>query len=406
MTVYSIGQTIPWQLQFYNQQSGALTDPSAVSMSISYGDSIPDGSQAISGGGPFAYSGASVSTSGQIWRVTTGVYQLDWIVPTGIVSGVYIANWLATYGPNGDVFPAFDNQTIASAYGLGSVPAPVVDVGYWTGQIANPDGTMIPLGQVDANGIGWQLLKVQGWDSPPTSGQVVQRSNDHGGFATPQFYGARQITATIQATAPTQVLRDFARTLLQRAVPVNRLATFTYNEPTPKSAQVRRSGAVTETYPTLMDVVFTVGLVAPDPRKYGAARNALANGRPVVNGITTPLTPPVVMPPNAPPATVAVTNAGNFETRPVITLAGPISAPAAVNLSTGQTVSWTNLVMAAGDVMTIDMDAKQGILNGQLVAADFSSAWWVLPPGPSTVSMGGSPASGSWMNVAWSDAYM
>lgn len=406
MTVYTIGQNIGWQLQFYNQQTGILTDPSSVSMSISYGDSIPDGSAAISGGGPFTYSGASVSTSGQIWRVSTGIYQLDWTVPAGIASGVYVANWTAVYGPNADTFLAYDNQTIASAYGLGSVPPPVVDVGFWTGSIANPDGITIPFGQVDANGIGWILQQVTGMDSPPTSGQVVQRSNDHGGFATPQFYAPRQITLTVTARCNTQVTRDLARTLMQRAVPVNSLAAFTYGEPTPKTCQVRRSGAVQETYPTLQDVVFTVGLVAPDPRKYGANHNALANGRPVVNGITTPLTPPVAMPANAPPASVGVSNAGNFETRPTITLAGPISAPAVANLTTGQTVSWSNVVMAAGDVMTISMDAKQGYLNGALVPADFTSAWWVMPPGASTITMGGSPGSGSWMNVAWSDAYM
>lgn len=406
MSVYSIGQTISWQLQFYNEQSGALDDPSAVSMSISYGDAIPDGSAAISGGGgPFTYQGASVSTSGQIWRVTTGVYQLDWVVPAGIASGVYVANWLSTYGPNADVFPAFDNQTVASTYGLGSVPPPIVDTGFWTGQITGPDGTVIPLGQVDQYGIGWQLLKVTGMDGAPTSGQVVQRSGDHGGYATPQYYAPRTPTWTVMASAPTQVLRDQARAMLQRAVAVDQLATFLYNEPVPKTIYARRSGALAESYPTLMDVVFTIGLSCPDPRKYGASHNALANGRPVVNGITTPLTTPVAMPSNAPASSVAVTNGGNFETRPIITLAGPISAPAVTNLTSGRTVSWSNVIMAAGDVMTIDMDAKQGLLNGALVAADFSSAWWMLAPGVSTVTMGGSPGSGSWMNVAWSDAY-
>ena len=57
----------------------------------------------------------------------------------------------------------------------------------------------------------------------------------------PQYYAARAITLTVTASAPTQALRDLARALLQHAVPISDLAVFTYNEPVPKQAAVRRS---------------------------------------------------------------------------------------------------------------------------------------------------------------------
>ena len=54
---------------------------------------------------------------------------------------------------------------------------------------------------------------------------------------------------------------------MQQVVPVSDLGTFSYDEPVPKVAYVRRnaSAGVTETCPTLCDVVFTVPLVSPGP---------------------------------------------------------------------------------------------------------------------------------------------
>ena len=101
-------------------------------------------------------------------------------------------------------------------------------------------------------------------------GGVIPKSGDHGAWASPQYYAARTLTLTATASAQSQALRDVARAQLQQAVPVSDLATLRYDEPIPKVAYVRRSGQVTEAYPTACDVTFTIGLVAPDMRKYAA----------------------------------------------------------------------------------------------------------------------------------------
>lgn len=59
---------------------------------------------------------------------------------------------------------------------------------------------------MDGDGVAWLLLKVDGMDSAPTVGQVLQRAGDHGGHPAPQFYGPRVITLTVQASEPTQAL--------------------------------------------------------------------------------------------------------------------------------------------------------------------------------------------------------
>lgn len=290
------------------------------------------------------------------------------------------------------------------------MPAPP-ETGYWTGGIiyAPSWGGLIDLelGAQDANGTNWVIISVQGMDGAPTSGGVVQRAGDHGAYAPPAYYAGRPITVTVQATAPSQALRDVARAVLAQAVPVSDLATLRIDEPIPKQLLVRRSGPLTETYPTLTDVVFTIGLMAPDPRKYSTLLQTVtvAQGSPAA-GLAPPLTPPLTLPAGAPPMSATITNNGSFETRPSITISGPISGPAVVNQTTGQTVSFSGLVLASTDSLVVDLLNQRATLNGVFRTADLASSWWVVQPGASTVQVTGTAGAGAQMTVTWRDAWI
>jgi Phage tail protein len=291
------------------------------------------------------------------------------------------------------------------------------DFGYWTGSLSyqpswSSSGFTIPFGSLDANNVAWVLQGVTGWDSPPVAvGAVIQRSADHGGWPTAQFYGPRIITLTVWASAPSQALRDQARLSLQQAVPFSDLATFTYDEPVPKLAYVRRNAASTigETYPTTCDVIFSIPLVAPDPRKY-AVNPVTTTSLTVVNTspLALPFTLPVTFPPVVPlgSAGVLAVNSGNFETRPVITVTGPITNPAVTNGSTGQVVSFTGLTLTASEQLVLYTDLRQAYIGGQFYPADSSSAWFVLEPGSTLVSLSGTAANGSVMSLTYSSAYI
>lgn len=281
----------------------------------------------------------------------------------------------------------------------------ITDIGYWTGSLTY-GSVQVGLGAVDANGTAWALLGVVGMDDAPTDGQVIQKSGDHGGYPTPQFYAARPISLKVRASAVSQQARDAARALMQQVVPVSDLATFVYNEPVPKTLLVRRSGGVKETYPTLLDVEFTVGLIAPDPRKYGAATSVTVIANSQTLGITPPVTPPITLPAQAPPGAATVTNGGNFETRPQILITGPITAPGIYNQTTGQTIGFSTLTMGAADRLTIDLLAKVAYLNGGQIPADLWSSWWVLQPGTSQVILQGAGGAGAQMTISFNDAWM
>lgn len=295
------------------------------------------------------------------------------------------------------------------------------DTGFWSGSLSYSPayaaaGLTVSIGTgPDANGTSWIWQSIDGWDSPDVAGQVIQRSADHGGWPASQFLAPRVLTVTVMASAQTQALRDVARAQFQQALAVgitpNDLTTLVYNEPVPKTALCRRSGKVTEAKPTLTDVVFTANLVCPDPRKYGARANtavayaAVSGGG---GGMTVPFTIPVTLDPGAPPGVMTVTNAGNFETRPVLTLKGPLAAPAVTNATYGLTISFSQMTLGPSDVLTVDTDTRACYLNGAYCNADLSSAWWVLQPGPNELLLTASDygSGGAYLEASWQDAYL
>ena len=235
----------PYLLSFaaYSFEGGDPVDPVGLSLDITYGgyvQLVPDYA------GPFVYQNADPTQAGPnvLWRTDVGQYTFQWQVPASIPAGVYTANWTWTYGD--DTFLAAENFTVPEGGPFGVVPP--VDVGFWTGSLSYQPAWasapfVIPFGGVDANGVAWILLSVTGWDGPPTVGQIVQRSADHGGWPSAQYYGPRLITLDVLISAPDQASRDVAKQQLIQACPVSDLATFTYNEPVPKLAYVRQNGS-------------------------------------------------------------------------------------------------------------------------------------------------------------------
>jgi hypothetical protein len=417
----------PWQLNlvFLNEENGVPADPAEVTLDITYGNAVgfvPD----VAGGGPFTYTGASSPAANTIWRTGTGRYSFLWAIPSSASAGLYVANWTCQF--QGDDFLGEENFIVA-----GSLPVavPAGDLGYWTGQLAYTPSAGTPaapviinFGQVDSHGIAWLWQKIDGWDTPDVQGSgVIPRSGDHGAWAAPQYYAARTMTLTVMASAPTQALRDLARTILQAAVPVSDLAVLTYDEPVPKQAAVRRSGKVTEAYPTLADVVFTVGLVAPDPRKYGTAQRSLTIALAPPNaggGLRVPFTLPVTLQAAAPPSEAVAVNAGNFAAPLVAVITGPVTSPALTNLTTGQEVSWTGVSLGTGDVLLCDFPNRQAFFNpssvsytagipsagGTYYPADVDSSWWQLAPGPNILNYSGIPGSGTSTAFYYLDSYV
>lgn len=400
MTDYRAGRLYTFAGEYLDESGsgGVLADPSGgVSLTITYGSGGPVVA------GPYVYAGSSTPISGEVYRHSTGAYAVDWLIPVSAASGVYAFTWTFTDGPFATQYPAIENIPVI---GGGVTPPAAPDTGFWTGTLSG-GGVTIPLGGVDADGVGWALLKVEGWDSPDTVGGVAQNGSDHGGIPGPQYYAPRMLTLTVQANAPSQAARDEARAMMQQAAGIDALGLFTYDEPVPKQAAVRRSGRVSETYPTLCQARFSVLLVAPDPRKYSTQTKAVTcSPTGPLLGIAAPLTAPVTLPAQPPAPIVSVENGGRFETRPQVQISGPLIGPALYNQTTGQLVSFSTLTLGAADVLVVDFHGRLGYLNGSPRFADLPSSWWTLQPGTTQVALQGAAATGSQMTITYQDAWM
>ena len=407
------GQPVWLSIDWYNETSGSLVDPTSVTLDITYGSEAPLVPDIA---GPFIWDGmASSPAPGAVWRTGTGQFTGWWDVPVTAAGGAYVSTWTVGYG--GDDYLVTENFPVAQPPLVENTSG---DLGFWTGSLTyQPAWSSTPLvitfGQTDANGITWMLQKVAGWDSPPSAvGQVIQRSADHGGYATSQYYGPRIITLTVMASAPDQATRDSARRQLQQTVPVSDLGTFLYNEPVPKVSYVRRNAtaAVTETLPTLSDAVFQIPLIAPDPRLYDPNSQSLSSttATPPASPLTLPFTNgfPVTFPSQVPPGTqgILATNSGTFETRPIITVTGPVTSPSVVNSSTGQAVTFSSLVLKAGSQLTLDMDARQAYVSGVFYPADPSSSWFVMEPGTTLITLQGTNSGGSVIALQFASAWI
>ena len=86
---------------------------------------------------------------------------------------------------------------------------------------------------------------------------------------------------------------------------------------------------------------------------------------------------------------VTVTNSGNIEAWPTILLSGPATSPAISNQTTGKILTFSNIGLAAGSSITIDMKNRtiysgtQNYFQYKTTASDF----WSLAPGSNKIKL-------------------
>lgn len=242
----------------------------------------------------------------------------------------------------------------------------------------------VTLGAIDGEGVAWYLQTLDGWDSPEVRASWTDREGDHGAWASPAYYGSRPITLGGTIVAPSRVLLEQAMDQLRAAVGLTDTLLVVY-ESTPKQALVRRSGKPLMQYVTDTRATYSVLVTAADPRRYGTALLTATTKLPsTTGGLTLPAAAPWLLSATVVAGQVDAVNGGDFETRPVITITGPVVAPqiqaqmpdGSVRLMTfGQD-------LGAGDVLVIDTDAHTVMLNGSVSRRRFltvPSGWPTIP---------------------------
>ncbi|MEV7599858.1 hypothetical protein AB0O91_20990 [Kitasatospora sp. NPDC089797] len=245
----------------------------------------------------------------------------------------------------------------------------------------------IPLGGVDSAGVAWVLTKLEGWDSPDIRITHALRQSDHGAWASPAYLHPRVLAPQGTIVAPGRATLDAAMDQFQAAVSLGD-TTFTVWETTPKRCTVRRSGKLLIERQTDRVATYSALLTAADPRRYSTTLQTQQTGLPQITGGTAlPWTLPLTIASGSQSGRLTLANTGTIGTRPVFTITGPITPPAAivVQVSDGTVRQLTyNDALGPGDRLVIDCNAHTAMLNGATSRRRYLSGQWPeIPPGGS-----------------------
>lgn len=247
----------------------------------------------------------------------------------------------------------------------------------------------IPLGGVDASGVSWGLQSIEGWDSAEVRSEYTDREADDGAWASPAYLGSRPVTLAGTVTAPDRTTLEDALERLRAAAALTDTTLVVYELATPKQATVRRSGKPLMAYVTDRIATYSVMVTAADPRRYSTILQSGTTALPfTTGGLTFPATFPIAFSATTVSGQINAVNSGAFDTRPVLTIAGPVIAPTVSGLYLDGTVRQLiySQNLQSGDVLVIDTDAHSVILNGSVSRRRFltvPSGWPTIPAGQS-----------------------
>jgi hypothetical protein len=167
-----------------------------------------------------------------------------------------------------------------------------------------------------------------------------------------------------------------------------------------RHCSVRRSGEVIQEYRSDRVATYSVLVTAKDPRKYGDLVSASTGLPSVTGGLTYPITYPKTYSGVTNSGVVTVTNNGN-ESAPVwFRVDGPIPAGgwSITHLGKNRTLTFaTSLALASGEFVTIDMDAREVLAQGQSARSGWvtSRGWFDLDPGDNPIAFSSAVYSAS-----------
>jgi hypothetical protein len=249
-------------------------------------------------------------------------------------------------------------------------------------------------------GTNLELTGLEGIDMPAVRSGDAGRARDHGAFAGLDVLGEREIIVKADLHNATGTFTAAWQECSDATVPGGTIQYPLFLNTTTWGTLATLVRVRKRQMP--VDITFTLGNLAKvmflfagtDPRWYAPTQQLSVKPPTSVGGFTWPLKWNLKWGGGGYTGALAVNNAGNIETRPILTVEGPCVNPAIQNATaTGGPTLTFNLTLNAGEKLVIDTDMHTAILyssgstagstrTGLLVSG---SKWWTLNPGVSTV---------------------
>lgn len=238
------------------------------------------------------------------------------------------------------------------------------------------------------------------------------RAGDHGAWLGVDLMATRTIELTLHLIGDTAA--EYAGLVAQLEAVMQPQATeqnlYLYGSSRMVKVRPRRLSLPYEADRFSRTGTAVAQFLASDPRVYDAVLQSPSIGLPTAGtGFAFTFGFPLSFGVATSGGNLNLSNAGNFPTRPLLTVQGPCLNPSITNVTAGKQLAF-GITLGSGDSLTIDTDARSVLLNGiasrrnTLTAA---SQWWELAPGTSTLQFrAGAYQAAALLTVAFRSAWL
>lgn len=248
------------------------------------------------------------------------------------------------------------------------------------------------LGRTDAYGVRWSLTTLDGWEgSPAPTLSLTQRARGHGATGSESFLTSRILTlgGLIHGADAAAIEAAFDR--LNAAVSLKSFEILIAESGRVRNVSVQRQGEVIPTWHSDKLAGYSILVSAKDPRKLGDLVTASTVLPFSSGGLSWPVTFPATFTGVSGTGTVTVKNPGNTQAPVWLRVDGPIPAGGWTVTHVGKKQSLTfatALALGAGEFVTVDMDRREVLAQGQAPRSGYvtSRGWFSLDPGDNDIA--------------------
>lgn len=268
----------------------------------------------------------------------------------------------------------------------------------YPGFTSDVDGRLVALspdlvlGETDAFGVRWSLTTFDGWDgSPNPTLDLEQRGRGHGATDSESFMTARVLTMGGLIHGADRAALEAAFDRLNAAVQLEPFEVLVAEYGRVRNIMVRRQGAVIPTWHSDKLAEYSVLVSAKDPRKFGDLASYSTVLPFSTGGLVRPSTWPRTWTGVSGTGTITVNNPGNTEAPVWLRIDGPLPAGghSVTHQGKKRTLTFgTTLALAAGEFLTVDMDRREVLAQGQSPRSGYvtNRGWFSLDPGENVIS--------------------
>lgn len=271
----------------------------------------------------------------------------------------------------------------------------------------------IALNAVDALGVDWGLTSEESpWSPSPQPRSVTgENATDHGSWDATQFYGPRTYALEGDATVRfgSDALLVQAEQRLKAAIGLKPFDLRFVESGFDRQATFRRESPLSWRYMTPTWAIFSVSIVAPDPRIYSTdTYNASVAFPTSTGGMSWPAVWPATWDAVTVTGEMSLSNDGTETAWPTYRIDGPVAEPVIVNADTGQSMHFS-ITLGPGEWLTVDTGSHEVLGNGDPNASRrnvFHGDWFGLAPGSTTVRFNGASGVGSTLSASWRSTWI